>query len=186
VRQGRFDESLVEYLKARELDPLSSLAAREVAYPYYLKGDYARALELLRQANKLGPAFTHSLEPGMYIQNGLFNEALGELEEAKRKRKDDPMLIYSTGLVYAAQGKRAEALQAIKELEGMSGANLDQALWIAKIYAALNDKETAFSWLDRGLATGAIGTFYKDEPVWDPIRNDPRFIDLLRRMGIPQ
>ena len=46
--------------------------------------------------------------------------------------------------------------------------------------------ELAFSWLDRGLATGAIGAFYKDEPAWDPIRSDPRFTDLLRRIGIPQ
>jgi hypothetical protein len=43
-----------------------------------------------------------------------------------------------------------------------------------------------FSWLDRGLATGAIGGFYKAEPLWDPLRNDPRFPDLLRRMGVPQ
>jgi hypothetical protein len=42
-----------------------------------------------------------------------------------------------------------------------------------------------FSWLERGLATGAIGILYKDEPVWDPIRSDPRFTGLLRRMGIP-
>jgi hypothetical protein len=50
----------------------------------------------------------------------------------------------------------------------------------------LNDKQLALSWLERGLATGAIGSFYKDDPVWDPIRSDPRFTDLLRRMGIPQ
>ena len=89
-------------------------------------------------------------------------------------------------MVYAAQGRRAEALQIIKELEEMSGANLNEAHWIAQIYAALNEKELAFSWLDRGLAMGAIGLFYKDEPVWDPIRNDPRFANLLRRMGVPQ
>jgi hypothetical protein len=122
----------------------------------------------------------------VYIQNRLFDEALAELEKAKRERKSDPILIYSTGMVYAAHGKRAEALQVIKELEDMSGASLSEAHWIAKIYAALNDKEMAFSWLERGLATGAIRVFYKDEPVWDPIRSDPRFTDLLRRMGIPQ
>ena len=88
-------------------------------------------------------------------------------------------------MVYAAQGRRAEALQIIKELEAMSGANLSQAHWIAKIYAVLNEKELALTWLERGLATGAIGAFYKDEPAWDPIRSDPRFSDLLRRMGIP-
>ena len=120
----------------------------------------------------------------MYIQNKLFDEALAELEKAKQERKDDPLLIFDTGMVYAAQGKRTQALQIIKELEEISGASLSQAHWIAKIYAVLNEKELAFSWLERGLAAGAIVPFYKDEPVWDPLRNDPRFADLLRRMGI--
>ncbi len=186
MRQGRFDEGLEEYLKARELDPLSSLIARGVALPYYLKRDYVRALELLRQANELGPPLTHTWEIGVYIHNRLFDETLAELEQAKRERKDDPILIYSTGMVYAAQGKRAEVLQIIKELEAMSGASLSQALWIAKIYAVLNEKELALTWLERGLAAGAIGAFYKDDPVWDTIRSDPRFGDLLRRMGVPQ
>src|SRR5437762_1902317 len=119
VRQGRLDESLEELLKARELDPLSSIIARLVAMPYYLKRNYARALELVRQANELGPAFTTTWEIGVYIQNRLFNEALAELEKAKRERKDDPILIFDTGMIYAAQGKRAEALQVIKKLEEM-------------------------------------------------------------------
>jgi serine/threonine protein kinase/Flp pilus assembly protein TadD len=186
VRQGRLAESLEEFLKARELDPLSSIIARAAALPYYLKPDYARALELLREANELGPALSTTFEIGIYIQNRSFNEAVAELEKAKRERKNDSILTYDTGMIYAAQGKRAEALQIIKKLEEMSGGNLSQAHWIAKIYATLNEKELAFSWLDRGLATGAIGAFYKDEPVWDPIRGDPRFADLLRRMGIPR
>jgi len=186
VRQGHVDEGLEELLKGRELDPLSSIIARAVALPYYLKRDYARALELLRQANDIGPAFSTTFEIGIYIQNRSFNEVETELEKAKGERNNDSILIYDTGMVYAAQGKQAQALQAIKELEGMSGTNLAQAHWIAKIYATLNEKELAFSWLERGLATGAIGVFYKDEPVWDPIRSDPRFNDLLRRMGIPQ
>ena len=153
--------------------------------PYYLKRDYGRAFELLRQANELGPALSSAWEIGVYIEDRSFDEALAELEKAKRERKNDPILIYGTGMVYAAQGKRAEALEIIKELEEMSGASLSEAHWIAKIYATLNEKEPALSWLDRGLAAGAIGAFYKDEPVWDTIRSDPRFADLLRRMGIP-
>ena len=184
VRQGRFDESLQELTKGRELDPLSSIIARAAALPYYLKRDYGRALELLRQANEVGPPFSTTWEVGVYIRNQSFNEALAELEKAKPERKSDPLLTYSIGMIYAAQGKRAEALQIIKDLEAMSGANLSEAHWIAKIYATLNEKEMAFSWLERGLATGAIAVFYKDEPVWDPIRGDPRFEDLLRRMGL--
>jgi tetratricopeptide (TPR) repeat protein len=183
VRQGRLDESIEEFQKARELDPLSSIIARGAALPYYLKRDYARALELLRQANELGPALSATWEIGVYVQNRLFNEALAELEKAKQDKKSDPILIYSTGMVYAAQGKRAEALQIIKELEEISGVSLSQAHWIAKIYAALNEKELAFSWLDRGLAAGAIGAFYRNEPVWDPIRSDPRFEKIVASLA---
>src|SRR5215469_13684820 len=185
ARQGRFDESIEEYLKARELDPLSSIIARSLALPYYLKRDYVRALEFVRQADEIGPALSTTFEIGVYIQNQKFDEALAELEKAKRERKGDPILIYSTGMVYAAQGKRAEALQIIKELEEMSGASLSEAHWIAKVYAALNEKEQAMTWLDRGLTTGAIGSFYKDEPVWDPIRSHPRFEALVGKMFVP-
>ena len=182
VRQGRLDESLQEMLKARELDPLSPIIARQAAMPYHLKRDYPKALELLRQANELGPPFTTTWEIGVYIQNKLFNETLAELEKAKRARKGDPILIYDAGMIYAAQGKRAEALQIIKDLEGISDASLSQAHLIAKIYARLNEKEMALSWLERGLATGAIGPFYKDEPVWDSIRGDPRFEALVQKI----
>ena len=185
ARQGRFDESIEEYVKARELDPLSSIIARSLALPYYLKRDYVRALEFVRQADEIGPALSTTFEIGVYIQNQKFDEALAELEKAKLERKGDPILIYSTGMVYAAQGKRAEALQIIKELEEMSGASLSEAHWIAKVYAALNEKEQALTWLDRGLATGAIGSFYKDEPVWDPMRNHPRFEAFVGKMFVP-
>jgi serine/threonine protein kinase/tetratricopeptide (TPR) repeat protein len=184
LRQGRLDEGLKGYVKARDLDPLSPIIARGVALSYYLKRGHVRALELLRQADELGPAFSVPWEVGAYIQNGLLSEALAELEKAARNRKGDPILIYSTGMIYAAQGKPAEALQITKELEEMSGASLAQAHWIAKIYAALNENALALTWLDRGLTAGALGLFYKDEPVWDPIRSDPRFTELLRRIGV--
>jgi eukaryotic-like serine/threonine-protein kinase len=183
ARQGRFDESSAAYLKARELDPLSLISARASLIPVLFKRDYARARDGLRQTRELGPAFVVPFEIGVYIQNGLFDEALKELEQARQTRANDPILIYSTGLVYAAQGKRAEALQTVRELEQMSGESLSQAHWIAKVYAGLNEKTLALTWLERGLAIRAIGDFFKDEPVWDPIRADPRFTDLVRRMG---
>jgi TolB-like protein/Tfp pilus assembly protein PilF len=186
IRQGRLDEASAELMKARALDPLSSINARAVVIPYYFKRDYARAFELLRQANELGPALSATWEIGLYIRNGSLNEAFAEIEKAKGVRKNDPLFIYSTGMAYAASGKPAEALQSIKELEAISGASLSTAHWIAKIYATLNDKEMAFSWLERGLATGALGVFYKDEPVWDPIRDDPRFAALVGKMVVPE
>ena len=186
TRQGRLNESVAEYLKARELDPLSSIIARQAAIPYYFRREYSRALELLQQANDVGPAFSTTWEIGLYIQNRRLDETLAELEKVKGERKNDSILIYDTGMIYAAQGKKAQALQIIKELEDVSGANLSQALWVAKIYAVLNEKEQALAWLDRGLATGALAIFYKDEPVWDPIRSDPRFKALATKASSPK
>jgi TolB-like protein/Flp pilus assembly protein TadD len=186
IRQGRLDEASAELMKARALDPLSSVIARAVVIPYYFKRDYGRAFELLRQANELGPALSATWEIGLFIRSGSIKEAFAEIEKAKDARRNDPLLIYSAGMAYAASGKQAEALQSIKELEAIAGSSLSTAHWIAKIYATLNDKENAFSWLERGLATGALGVFYKDEPVWDPIRDDPRFRELVGKMVVPE
>jgi serine/threonine-protein kinase len=185
LRQGRLDEGGNEMLKARDLDPFSAIIARQVALYYHFKRDYARALQVLRQSNELGPLFTTTNEVGIYIQNKLYDEALKGLDDESRTRKEDPLLIYSRAMVYAAQGRRAEAAAIAKELAAMS-ANASQAQWIAKIYAALNDKDQAFAWLDRGLDTGTLAVFYGAEPTWDPLRNDSRWRDLLRRIGIPQ
>jgi len=186
IRQGRLDEASAELMKARALDPLSSVIARAVVIPCYFKRDYGRAFELLRQANELGPALSATWEIGLFIRSGSIKEAFAEIEKAKDARRNDPLLIYSAGMAYAASGKQAEALQSIKELEAIAGSSLSTAHWIAKIYATLNDKENAFSWLERGLATGALGVFYKDEPVWDPIRDDPRFEELVGKMVVPE
>jgi hypothetical protein len=143
-------------------------------------------LQILRQANQSGPPFTTSTEIVVYIQNQLGDEALNTLERESRERKGDPLLICNRGMVYAAQGRRAEALKVIAELEQLSGVDYSQAPCIAKIYATMKDKELAFIWLERGLGTGALGVFYKADPTWDSVRDDPRFSTLLQRMGVPQ
>ncbi|HEV8553851.1 MAG TPA: hypothetical protein VGR65_10790, partial [Casimicrobiaceae bacterium] len=184
--QGRLDEGLDEALKARELDPLSPTIARNVAFSYLLRREYPRSLEHYQQTRELGLLFVFGIEIEIYIQNGLLKEALLELEKAARERRDEPLLTYSAGMVYAAQGKQIEALRIIEELEQMSKVGLNHAHWIARIYATLNDKELALNWLERGLDAEAVGIFFKDAPVWDTIRTDPRFGKLLRRMNIPQ
>lgn len=185
LAQGHLNEGLEMLLKARELDLLSPLISRMVAYGYLLKRDYRRALELHQQASELGPTFVIYPDVEIYISSGALTEALAELEKAKRERRDEPTLIQGLGMVYAALGRREEALQIIKELEQMSGRSLNSAHMIARIYAVLNEKELALAWLKRGFEAGAIPIFYKDAPIWDPIRSNPRFQDLLRRMGIP-
>ena len=128
--------------------------------------------------------FTTNWDMEVYIQNGFLKEGIAELEKARQERKDDPILIYSTGMAYAAQKKQGEAHRIIKELAELSPTTERHAHFIARIYASLNEKDLALTWLERGVASGTVTAFSKDEPVWDPIRNDSRFADLLRRMGI--
>ena len=85
VRQGRLDEGSEELLKARELDPLSSIIARAVGLPYYLKRDYGRALELLQQANELGPAFTTVWEIGVYTHNSVIRRSACGIGEGQTR-----------------------------------------------------------------------------------------------------
>jgi serine/threonine-protein kinase len=186
ARLGRFEECLTEMLKAQALDPLNPAIAVNLAFIHYFRRDHQRALELLRKAYELGPAFASPTEIGIYIENRLFDEALVEITKLEQARKDNPILLFSKGMIFAAQGKRDAAVQIAHELETRSGATLTHALWIAKIYATLRESEPALLWLERGLNAGAIGMLHKDEPMWDVVRNDARFGDLLRRMGLPQ
>src|SRR5262249_5439690 len=112
--QGRLDEALREFQKARELDPISSIMSRAVALPWYLKRDYARTFQFLRDANDVGAApLSATWEIGVYIKAGSLNQAFAELEKAQDTRRDDPLIIFSTGAAYAAAGKKAEALAKI-------------------------------------------------------------------------
>ncbi|HSS21686.1 MAG TPA: protein kinase [Pyrinomonadaceae bacterium] len=185
-KQSRLDEGLNEMLRARDLDPFSAIIARQVALYYLLKRDYPRALQILRQADQSGPPFTTSTEIDVYIQNQLYDETLNRLENESRTRKGDSLLICDRGMVYAAQNRPVEAQKVVAELEKLSGLEYGQAQCLAKIYSSMKENELAFIWLERGLKTGALGVFYKDDPVWDNIRSDPRFANLLPKLGIPQ
>jgi len=185
ARLGRYAESAAAYRRARELDPVSLIHARAAVLPLWLARDYAAAWEALQQTRDLGPAFILPAEINYYIQNRKFDEAANALATARSQRPDDATVVFAGGLLSAANGRRADALRVVAELEPMNGPGLNQAHFIAKIYAELHETSTALSWLERGLAARAIGDFFKDDPTWDPIRADPRFAALLHEMRIP-
>ncbi len=109
ARQGRLDESVEEQLKARELDPLSPIIARLVVLPYYLKRDYVRALELLGQANELGPAFTFSLGNRSVRSKPVVQRSAGGIGEGqtREERRPDFDLQYGHGLCGAGEACRS-------------------------------------------------------------------------------
>ena len=181
---GQLDQSLGEYSKASELDPFSASIARGAAFPYYIRRDYPRSLEMLQRANHLGPPFSVFWEVQVYAMSGRYDEALAELSRARQTRKVDEVLTFSEGLIYAVQGKRTEALRVVKELEQMTAQGAGQAQYLARIHVALGNKDEAIIWLRKGLETGALTGFYPDDPIWDPIRGDQRFGDLIQHSAV--
>jgi tetratricopeptide (TPR) repeat protein len=185
LQPGHRDEGLKEILRARELDPLAPSIAKNVANWYYFNREYPAAFENVKKSFELGPPFALATEVRIYLKAGSVEDAERLLQGEKVSRSDDQFLIYCEAMIDVAAGKRNEAFAIIKQLEKQSGPDLRFASWIARIAAALNEKELALSWLERGFDQGAIVVFFKDEPLWDPIRIDPRFANLMKRMGFP-
>ncbi len=183
MQQGHRDEAFKEILRARELDPLAPSILRNVANWYYLNREYPAAFEALNKSFDLGPPFALATEVSIYLRTGSAEDAERLLQKQKAARSEDLFLVYCEGMIDAAAGKRSEALSIINQLEKQSGPELRYASWITRIAAALNEKELTLSWLERGLDAQVIVVFFKDDSLWDPIRNDPRFTNLLKRMG---
>lgn len=118
-----------------------------------------------------------------YRQKGLYEEAIAEFQKQVVLR-GDPVDTAVLGHAYAVAGKRGEAEKIIKELTDLSKDRYVSPYFIALIYVGLNEKDEAFEWLEKAFNDRSAGMiFLKVEPMFDPIRSDPRFQDLLRRVN---
>jgi Flp pilus assembly protein TadD len=116
----------------------------------------------------------------------MYNDAKAELEKT-RPLKEERIYIRQTAYMYARMGRRAEARAALaKSLQLSKGKQISSGA-VALTYAALGDKDDSFQWLEKAYAErSSFMTSLKYWLVFDPLRGDPRFIDLLRRVGLPQ
>jgi tetratricopeptide (TPR) repeat protein len=125
-------------------------------------------------------------DPFRRDRKGIWSEAIDELQRG-RSLDDNPALIAKTGEVYAASGRRDEALKTLQELNKMSEVRYVDGYHFAAVYTALGENEIAFDWLEKAFEERSNGLiFLKVDPVFDPLRDDPRFQDLPRRMNLPE
>ena len=185
LEQGRLDEGLKQWEAVRDLDPLSPFINHLIAYAQILKRDYPRALAVQRQANQLGPPFSTFMEIEIYLQAGALAEALAEIERLTPGRENDPYLRYSRAMLSASQIPSVKARAAARQFEQAMAGNPALLHLAARVYLIAGDHDSALALMNRALDAEAIPIFYKDSPLWDPLRADPRFSALLRRMGIP-
>ena len=184
---GRFDESLTEIKRAQELDPLSPVIGQNLAVLYLFEGDVNSSIEQSNRVIDLNPNFprAHGGLGLAYLKQKRYPEAIAELQKGIDLSPRDRRSIRDLGYAYAISGKRAEALAVLKEVQGKYEKREALAQDVAAIYAGLGEKDQAFAWLEKGFQdrSGQLARI-RWEPPFESLRSDPRFADLLRRMGL--
>ena len=184
---GRVAEAKAEIKRAHELDPLSLIIGTTVTYAYLAEGDATFATAQSKKVVELDPNFPrgHEYLGLAYLEQGRYPEAIAELQKAVELSGRERWPLRDLGYGYAISGKRAEAQAVIKELVGKyeKGHAIGQDL--AAVYAGLGDKDQAFAWLEKDFQTrsGLLG-WTRWTPAFESLRSDPRFSELLRRIGL--
>ncbi|MCH8946780.1 MAG: tetratricopeptide repeat protein, partial [Acidobacteria bacterium] len=184
---GRLDEAEAENRKAFELDPFSPTINLFRGVFFYYRRQYEAAIEDLRRTQELFPDYVSAPEvlAQVYAASRRFDEAIAAgqkaSELAQRDSATNPFLAY----LYASAGREREARDILVRVERDGTEALSK---VVATYAALGDKDKAFEWLDRAVAAFEWNTlFLKVDHQFDPLRDDPRFQSLLRRMNfLPQ
>jgi len=197
---GRHEEASIEAKRAVELDPLSLLMNMTPALASYLARDYDAAVEHLQKIIDMEPNFpgAHSVLGNVYLQQGLFEQAMVEYQKVLELSKGvAPVEMSMKAIIahaYAKWRKRSKAIKLLHELtaeisdsDKLPGLSNVLQHSIAEIYAALGQVDEAFEWLNKAYhAHDMQMVSLKVNPTLDGLRNDARFADLVRRVGLPQ
>jgi eukaryotic-like serine/threonine-protein kinase len=189
VMTRRFEESITEMKRAQALDPLSRIINANLGLHYYYARQYDQAIEQLHKTIDLNPDFglAYFYLGRPLLQKGMRNEAIAELQKARALSGEDPETIAELGYAYGVAGRRAEAQAVLRELDGLSKRRYVLPYFIATIHTGLGDKDQAFAWLEKAYAESHPGlALVNVDPKFDTLRSDPRFNELLRRIGITQ
>jgi len=184
-RQGRFDEALAELRQAQSLDPLAPRIGMDLAEVLIYRGQLDLAIEEVKRALELQPDFGpgHVTLGRAYVRKGMYEEALTHFQQ-ESANEVVPVGTAFVAYTLAVTGKRENALELVKQIET---ANIHPH-YVAMAYVGLGETDKAFEWLDRSIETvdsvptDTFGGWFHFE--FDPIRDDPRFHDLLRRMNL--
>lgn len=184
---GRNEEAIAEAKRALQLDPFSFVLRYRLGRALGWAGQYEQRLEHARKMVELEPDsyLTHHELATAYGQKGMYDEAIAEFKRVEALTGKKLELRAHLPLIYARMGKREEALKMLDEVKKEWAERAPSQ--IAGVYAALGEKDQAFAWLEK--AYDARETYVIQLkmrlPIWDNLRSDPRFQELLRRMNFP-
>jgi len=189
----RFNESMAEAQRAQELDPLSPDIVAGVGFVYLYTQQHDESIAQFQKALELNPNAT-VLRVGLswaYAVKGMYPEALGEYDKIPDQDKavaaGNQFVASGRGWVYAVSGRRADGLKIAQQFRDLSSRSYVDSYFLAGIYAGLGDRDEAFRLLENGYNEHSAQMPYLGIDVfWDGMHSDPRYADLLRRMGLPQ
>jgi serine/threonine protein kinase/tetratricopeptide (TPR) repeat protein len=186
--QGRFDEAIAEGKRAAELDPLSPQIPIDNTMALMAQGSFQAAKEQARRAEELDPTFffPQMIYGWVDIQAGKFADAILSLKKAKAL--DSPAFVTAfIAYAYGKSGDRARALAELEELEKVSLRGQVLPFNLALVYLGLGDRQRAIDYLEKAYASDSqwMGWLGKDR-MFDPLRSDPRFVALLRKLRLAQ
>jgi tetratricopeptide (TPR) repeat protein len=152
----------------------------------YSSRQYDRAIEKFRSVLAMEPNFSRAgMVTNAYVEKGLFAEALADLERRRRFAGDGPWTWSTLAYVYGRSGQQVQARRALEKLKQLNRRQQIDPAAIAWGYIAVGDKEQALAWLEKAYAQHSIQlTTLKVEPGYDSLRSDPRFQNLLQRVGL--
>jgi len=177
---AKLNEALDQMKLALELDPVSPTANTALGYVLFMSRDYDAAIHCYKKALEFQPEMTgaHINLGETYIQKGMFDEARIEFEKIKISEP----LTFAAEMTYlnGASGNQREALQIISQVSKSRNRKTLTPCLYAAMYAAVNDKDTAFRWLEKVDSNRLIVAQIRLDPQFDSLRKDPRFDDWLK------
>ena len=185
--EGNFDKALAEINRAQELDPLNLLIKLRVGYVHYYMRDFDRAIDQFKEIIDLEPKYAigyHGLMDA-YGQKGLLEKAIEAGEKELELGVPAVAFIGVLGLYYALAGRKTEAYNLLNELLERSKKGYVSSFWVGTIYHGLGETGNAFEWFERAFEERDCNlTYITTTPPFDSIRPDPRFQQLLIKMGL--
>lgn len=184
---GRPEEGLVEIKRAYELDPLSIIISANLVENYLVLGDVNSAFEQAKKLIELDPTNwgPHHRMALVYLKQGNNKDALTEFQKAVELSKRSSFTLSYYGYGLGVSGKRQETAAIIKELEERYAKRQAGGRDLAYVYAGLGDKDQAFAWLEKDFQVRSSDLIeLKSDFATESLRSDPRYKDLLRRMGL--
>jgi len=182
---GRLDEAIEEHKRAQELDPLMPLHTAWLGRLYQYAGRYEEAIDEARKSLELNPDFPvgHFVLGEVYAEKGMYEEAIAA---AKKAAAVNPAWRFALGSAYALAGRKDEARKLLAELEAEEPTQWNEAT-LSGLYVSLGENDKAIRQLEVAYKLRAPWLpWIRVIPNLKPLRDDPRFQDLLRRMNVPQ